>query len=126
MPLRARTADFQVQEAEKVFEATRLDYAWTTYFAESKIQHHLFPRRLDFYTSLRHWNPWRKLLAGKGLIGGGNVRILLADPHIVDTSHVVRGRRVVATPQLIVDLKREGGPCGEAAELLLEKEYGAR
>lgn len=123
MPPRAKSSDFQVQEPAKLFDDTNLAYAWTTYFAESLVQHQLFVRRLDFYAPLNDWNAWRKRLARDGLIGGGNVRVLLSDPHILDTSRTLRGRRVVCTPQLIVDLLREGGPCVQAAQMLMEKEY---
>ncbi|HEX9817004.1 MAG TPA: hypothetical protein VGB18_08490 [Candidatus Thermoplasmatota archaeon] len=126
MPQRAKTAEFQIQEPHTLFTKTTLDYAWTTYWAEKLVQQHLFPRRLDFYTSLQHWNRWRKQLANDGLMGGGNVRVILADHHVLETSYLVRERRVVSTPQLIVDLMREGGPCREAAELLITKEYHAR
>jgi hypothetical protein len=33
----------------------------------------------------------------------------------------INGLSIVSIPQLIVDLSREGGPCQEAAEMLMEK-----
>jgi len=61
------------------------------------------------------------LMSKNGLVGRGNVRILVDDSHVFYGSLVVRDFSVVSTPQLILDLLVEGGPSVEAAEMLLEK-----
>jgi len=54
-------------------------------------------------------------------VGGGNFRTLYGSNHVFFKSSSVQGYTVVSTPQLIVDLLVEGGPCVEAAEMLIEK-----
>jgi hypothetical protein len=121
-----KVAEFLVQDPDRLFASPTLSYAWTTYWAENLVQKQLFPRRLDFYTSSQDWDAWRKRLAKEGLIGGGNVRVILGDENILNTGQVLRDRRLVSTPQLIVDLLREGGVCREPAELLVKRTYGTR
>jgi len=58
---------------------------------------------------------------GEGLVGRGNLRLLLADNHVFYGSFERAGLKVVSLPQLIVDLFDEGSVCVEAAEKLLEK-----
>jgi hypothetical protein len=56
-----------------------------------------------------------------GLYGKGNVRVIVADEQIMYGKRKIKNLSVVSTPQLIVDLTNEGGPCQEAAEMLMEK-----
>ena len=55
------------------------------------------------------------------MVGKGNLRLLPADEHTFYKASKLQGLAVVSLPQLIVDLLAEGGPCIEAAQLLLEK-----
>ncbi len=48
--------------------------------------------------------------------------MLIADNHIFYNSFEKNGFKTVSIPQLVVDLLREGGPCAEAAEMLIKKE----
>ena len=66
----------------------------------------------------------RKVLEEKGLLGGGNTRLRATDGHVFYNVQTVDGMTTVSTPQLIVDLLTEGGPCVEAAENLIEKVRG--
>ena len=104
-----------------LLKRTRLQYALTTYQAENLVQHYLFPSRIDLYIREKDAGRWHELIAGEGLVGKGNVRLLLADDHVFYGSFERRGLKVVSLPQLIVDLFEEGGVCVEAAEKLLEK-----
>jgi hypothetical protein len=56
---------------------------------------------------------WHSLLGKKELVGGSNFRILYGSDHVFFGSSRVQGYTVVLTPQLIVDLLVEGGPCVE-------------
>jgi len=60
-------------------------------------------------------------LASEGLVGKGNVRLLIADHHVFYGASERQGLNVVSLPQLIIDLLEEGGVCTEAAEKLLKK-----
>ncbi|MFQ5759219.1 MAG: hypothetical protein ACE5IF_06035 [Candidatus Bathyarchaeia archaeon] len=104
-----------------LLERTKLQYALTTYQAENIVQHYLFPSRIDLYIRKKDEEHWHELIAGEGLVGKGNLRLLLADDHIFYGSFERAGLKVVSLPQLIVDLFDEGGVCVEAAEKLLEK-----
>jgi DNA-binding Lrp family transcriptional regulator len=104
-----------------LLERTKLQYALTTYQAENIVQHYLFPSRIDLYVRRKDEEHWHELIAGEGLVGKGNLRLLLADDHIFYGSFERAGLKVVSLPQLIVDLFDEGGVCVEAAEKLLEK-----
>jgi DNA-binding Lrp family transcriptional regulator len=104
-----------------LLERTKLQYALTTYQAENIVQHYLFPSRIDLYVRRKDEEHWHELIAGEGLVGKGNLRLLLADDHIFYGSFERAGLKVVSLPQLIVDLFDEGGVCVEAAEKLLER-----
>lgn len=104
-----------------LLKRTKLRYALTTYQAENIVQHYLFPSRIDLYIRKRDEEQWHELIAGEGLVGKGNLRLLMADHHIFYGSFERVGLKVVSIPQLIVDLFDEGGVCVEAAEKLLER-----
>ena len=104
-----------------MLKRTGLQYALTTYQAESLVQRYLFPSRIDLYIKKKDVERWHELIAREGLVGKGNVRLLLADEHVFYGSFERDGLKVVSLPQLIVDLFEEGGVCVEAAEKLLEK-----
>ena len=105
-----------------------LKYALTTYQAENLVQHYLFPSRVDLYIVEEDAKSWHELIMREGLVGEGNMRLLLADKHGFYGSFERNGLKIVSLPQLIVDLFDEGGICIEAAEKLLEKvvEQGVR
>lgn len=96
------------------------EYAITTYYAENLVQKHLFPTRLDIYVNQKELESWHAKAMKNGLYGKGNVRLLIDNGQMFRTQKV-RGYTVVSTPQLIVDLKMEGGPAEEAAQLLLKR-----
>jgi len=98
-----------------------LQYALTTYQAENLVQHYLFPSRTDLYIKREDEDQWHQLITQEGLVGKGNLRLLITDHHVFYHSTERRELRIVSLPQLIVDLLEEGGVCTEAAQELLEK-----
>lgn len=98
-----------------------LQYALTTYQAENFVQHYLFPSRIDLYILEKDMGQWHEFISEEGLVGKGNLRLLLVDDHVFYGSFEQSGLNIVSLPQLIVDLFEEGGVCVEAAEKLLEK-----
>jgi len=112
------------QRPMEVLEETSLNYALTTYQAENLVQGVLFPSTTDFYIESEQRQGWLDLVEDRGLLGGGNTRIRLTDEHVFYNDRSIRGRPTVSTPQLIVDLLDEGGPCEEAAEKLIETFHG--
>jgi hypothetical protein len=114
--------EYMVRDILDVLKKTDMKYALTTYAAENLVQKYLFPSRIDFYIRSEDLSKWHNLLAGKGLVGKGNVKVLITDEHVFYNSSVRDGMTVVSMPQLIVDLMAEGAVGGEAADMLLEKE----
>ena len=112
------------QRPLELLEETSLDYALTTYRAENLVQGFLFPSTTEFYVKSDQRRDWLDLVEERGLLGGGNTRIRLTDEHVFYNNRSIDGRIVVSTPQLIVDLLDEGGPCEEAAEKLIDSVHG--
>lgn len=104
-----------------LLKRTGLQYALTTYQAENLVQHYLFPSRTDVYIRRVDRELWHRLISDEGLVGKGNLRLLMDDEHVFYGSFEQKGLKVVSLPQLIVDLFDEGGVCVEAAEMLLKK-----
>ena len=113
--------EYMVKEPLKLLKNSKLPYALTTYQAENLIQNYLFPSRIDVYIKADDWKQWHDMISKKGLVGKGNMRLLLADEHVFYKSFEKNGLNIVSTPQLIIDLMIEGGVCVEAAELLIKK-----
>lgn len=112
---------YMVRNPLALLKTAKMEYALTTYQAENIIQKYLFPSRLDLYIKEEDMEGWHSLLTKNGLYGKGNVRIIPADEHIMHGKRVINGLSIVSLPQLIVDLTNEGGPCSEAAEMLMKK-----
>lgn len=113
--------EYLFQEPIALLREAGLPYALTTYHAENLVQHYLFPSRTDIYVKEEDAQRWDAALTEEGLVGQGNVRLLVADEYVFYGSFERQGVRVVSLPQLIADLLDEGGVCVEAAEMLLEK-----
>jgi DNA-binding Lrp family transcriptional regulator len=109
-----------VKDPLKLLRETRLDYVLTTYQAENIVQHHLFPSRFDIYIKETDLQKWHDLMIKNGLYGKGNVRLIIADEHVGYGKRKIDKISIVSTAQLIIDLFSEGGPCAEAAEMLLK------
>jgi len=115
--------EYNIQNPIDLLKETKLKYALTTYYAESFIQHYLFPSRVDIYVREQDIQGWHALLIKKGLVGKGNVRILLDDEHVFYSNIKKEGLRIVSIPQLILDLLREESVAIEAAQMLIKREY---
>ena len=113
--------EYMVKVPLQFLKKTKLNYALTTYQAENVMQHHLFPSRIDMYISEEDLQAWHVLLMKKGLYGKGNVRVIVAEGHVIHRSRRINGLCIVSLPQLIIDLFTEGGSAAEAAEMLLAK-----
>jgi hypothetical protein len=104
-----------------LIQTAKLPYALTTYQAENLVQHYLFPSRIDLYIKKEDMDKWHEELTVEGLVGKGNLRLLIADEHVFYGAFRRQNLTVVSIPQLIVDLLEEGGVCTEAAEKLINK-----
>ncbi|MFH1915914.1 MAG: hypothetical protein ABIJ21_01500 [Nanoarchaeota archaeon] len=113
--------EYMVKEPLKLLKSNQKEYALTTYQAETLVQHYLFPSRIDTYIKTEDLDAWHTLMTKNGLYGKGNVRIIPYDEHIMDGKQMIKGLSLVSLPQLIVDLTHEGGPCKEAAGMLMER-----
>ena len=114
--------DYMIKKPLDLLKSAGMEYALTTYAAENLVQQYLFPARTDFYIHSRDLARWHGILSQNGLVGGGNTRVLIGDAHVFYGSTEYGGLKTVSIPQLIVDLLTEGGPCVEAAEMLMGKE----
>jgi hypothetical protein len=112
---------YLVKNSMQLLESVEKDYALTTYRAENLVQNYLFPSRTDVYCRIEDQGYWHDLLSKKGVIGGGNFRIRYGSKHVFFNSFSVNNYKVVSKPQLIVDLLMEGGPCIDAADMLIDK-----
>jgi len=111
--------NFVINDPMALLSDVHLEYALTTYQGENLVQGYLFPSRFDIYIQRKDYDSWNELLKESGLMGSGNFRILIDDDHVFYKSKTVNEFKVVSTPQLIVDLYKEGGVCGEAADNLV-------
>lgn len=114
-----------LQQPMEMLEETDLDYALTTYQAENLVQGFLFPSTTDFYIRPEQAEEWTQIVENNGLLGGGNMRIRVTDDHVFYEAEQHGSHPVVSTPQLIVDLLDEGGPCEEAARKLIASFHGS-
>jgi hypothetical protein len=115
--------EYNVQNPLEVLSTTNLNYALTTYYAETLTQNYLFPSRVDIYVQEHDLQAWHKLLTATGLVGKGNFRLLIDDSHVFYANIKKKGYSIVSTPQLIFDLLREQGVAVEAAHMLIKREY---
>lgn len=113
-----------LQDPLEFMKRTQLSYALTTYKAENLYQGFLFPSIIDFYIKEDERRKWLDLVKKKGFIGGGNTRIRITDEHVFYKIEKTGGLYTVSLPQLILDLRLEGGPCKEAAEKLMNRYHG--
>ena len=74
--------EYMIQRPLELLKETNLEYALTTYQAENKIQNYLFPSRTDIYIYPSDKLKWHELLVQNGLVGEGNMRILIGDDHV--------------------------------------------
>lgn len=119
--IEANSIEVSFQNVSELLDETELDYALTTYKAENLLQGFLFPSIIDFYIKEEERDKWLDIVEKKGLIGGGETRIRLTDKHVFYGTKKIQGVHVVCIPQLILDLRSEGGPCKEAAMKMIDR-----
>ena len=108
-----------VQNPIQFLKKASLPYALTTYGAENLTSHHLFPTRYDIYIRNEDSDVWKRIIAKEGLLGKGNLRIIPTyDDAIFSEGRKVKGLQLVSLPQLMIDLKKEGGVAEEAYAVL--------
>ncbi|MBU2634588.1 MAG: hypothetical protein KJ674_05085 [Nanoarchaeota archaeon] len=116
--------EYLIKEPLKILKDTKLDYALTTYFAETLMQSYLFPLRYDIYIKPEDLEKWHGLLTKNGFYGQGNFRILIYDDFKFLDKTTIKFKdinfKLVSKPQLVVDLMQEKGPAVEAAEMLMK------
>ncbi|MGI0060451.1 MAG: hypothetical protein ACREBJ_11870, partial [Nitrosotalea sp.] len=76
-----RKREYMVKDPLEMLSKIKLKYALTTYSAENLVQGYLFPSRVDFYIDPADLKKWHHIISEKGLVGKGNVRILMTDEH---------------------------------------------
>lgn len=116
-----RRFDFFIADPKRFLKGIDLEYALSTYFAENYSTRILFPTRADIYIAKEDFEKWRDLLIVKGLMGKGNVRLLIDDEHVFFGKRTIDGLTIVSEPQLMLDLLREGGVCHQAFELMVKE-----
>ena len=123
LPIKTKSEkkDYMHKNPLSLIQETNLPYALTTYQAENLVQHYLFPSRTDLYIKKEDADKWHEELTVEGLVGKGNLRLLIADEHVFYGAFKRQNLTVVSIPQLIVDLLQEGGVCTDAAEKLINK-----
>ena len=114
-------SEYMIQRPLELLKETNLEYALTTYQAENKVQNYLFPSRTDIYIHPSDKQNWHELLIQNGLVGKGNMKILIGDDHVFHKSFKVDDFTLVSVPQIILDLYNEGSVGIEAGDMLLEK-----
>ena len=113
--------DFFVESPVEFLKKIKIDYALTTYFAENLLNHYLFPSRADLYVIKDDLPKWKNKIVKFGLVGKGNLRVLVYDPHVLYKKRKIKGLWVASTPQVLLDLKKEGGVCKEAYDIMVKK-----
>ncbi len=113
--------EFFVQSPTELLKDVEMEYALTTYMAENLLNHHLFPTRTDIYIHKADLLLWKEKLSEKGLYGKGNLRLLVGDNHVFYKKSKIKSLWVASIPQVLVDLKIEGGVCEEAYDMMVEK-----
>ncbi|MBA3046334.1 MAG: hypothetical protein KKH41_08900 [Candidatus Thermoplasmatota archaeon] len=113
--------DFFVQSPKEFLQNIGMDYALTTYAAENLLNHYLFPSRTDLYIKEGDLALWKEKISGSGgLVGKGNLRLLVYDDHTLYEKKKIKGMWVASVSQVLIDLKREGGVCLEAYEMMVK------
>jgi len=113
--------DFFVQSPKEFLKKADLEYALTTYAAENLLNHYLFPSRTDLYIREADLLLWKENISYNGLVGKGNMRLLVYDDHTMYAKKKLGGLWVASVPQVLIDLRREGGVCMEAYEMMVDK-----
>jgi len=119
--VKSESRNYLLKDILNTLRNTNLEYALTTYQAETMVNHYLFPSRTDAYIKVGDSEEWHDYLVSNGaLVGGGNVRLTWYDDQVFYNSFLINGYRLASIPQIIVDLVREGGVTVQAAEMMMK------
>jgi hypothetical protein len=114
--------DFFISDPETFLKGVNLEYVLTTYTAENRLHHYLFPSRTDIYIRPKDFEKWKTaIVRNRGLVGKGNLRVLVNDEHVFYRKSNVQGLWVASIPQVLLDLRREGGVAFEAYEMMVKR-----
>ena len=91
--------EYNIQNPVELLKKTKLKFALTTYYAEKYTQKYLFPSRVDIYIQKQDSEKWHTMLKKHGLVGKGNMRLLIEDEHVFYANIKKKGLRLVSTPQ---------------------------
>jgi hypothetical protein len=116
--------NISLQQPMQLLENTELKYALTTYQAENLHQGFLFPSTTDLYIHPGEIEEWLTTIENKAMLGGGNTRLRVLDKQVFYNTQERDEFSTVSIPQLILDLRDEGGPCSEAADKLINSFHG--
>ena len=98
-------------------------YAFTTYWAENLVTHHIFPSRYDAYVDMGTLTALHERAFDEGWLGAGNTRLIVpVDPWTLDDVQEVSGVTLVGMGQLMIDLVVEGGVCEEAVHEMVRRD----
>jgi hypothetical protein len=119
--VKSESRSYLLKDILNILRNASLEYALTTYQAETMVNHYLFPSKTDVYIKVDQSEEWHDFLVGNGaLVGGGNVRLIWYDDQVFYNAFFVNGYRLASIPQIIVDLVREGGVTVQAAEMMMK------
>ncbi len=113
--------EFFLDTPGKLLKEVKMEYALTTYLAENLLNHYLFPSRTDIYIREEDLSEWKDQITRRGQFGKGNLRLLIADEHVFYLKRKIESMWVASIPQVLVDLKMEGGVCEEAYQMMVSK-----
>lgn len=113
--------EFFLDSPTKLLRTVKMEYALTTYLAENLLNHYLFATRTDVYILKEDLSKWKDRIIRWGHFGKGNLRLLVADEHVFYKKRKIKSLWVASIPQVLVDLKMEGGPCEEAYDMMVSK-----
>ncbi len=116
-----RHYDFFVQSPKEFLRKQDMDYALTTYMAENQFNNYLFPSRTDLYIKEEDLSRWKDKISEIGLVGKGNLRLLIYDEHTMYNKKKINDLWFASIPQVLIDLRREGGVCKEAYDMMVKK-----
>jgi len=99
---------------EQTLKKIKTKYALTTYAAENKTTHLLFPSRYDIY--IKNKEEWEKIIKQEGLLGRGNTKLIIDEEEATNNPRIINKIKIVSEELLMIDLKAEGGVCEQAYE----------
>ncbi len=117
-------ASYDLKDPANFLKDSKMQYALTTYVADNLTNKNLFPARYDVYIKKEDFERWKfTIMKEKGLIGGGNLRLIISDDDFIfSSSQEKQGLSLVSDAKLLIDLKdSKDEPCKEAYMIIRRK-----